>query len=84
MHTQTDDADRTSQPVSGRLRIEGVDWSTGRPAFHFVLGGSMFNTLGAGITLDEEGRLLLGTIFGKTRILRVGTNRVPSAVTGQQ
>lgn len=24
----------------------------------------MFNTLGAGITLDEEGRLLLGTIFG--------------------
>ena len=50
--------------------IEAVDWSTGDSAFHFVLGSSRFNTLGGGITLDYEGRLLFGTIFGKTRILR--------------
>ena len=50
--------------------IEAVDWTTGEPAFHYVVGDSTFNTLGAGVLLDEEGRLLYGTIFGKTRILR--------------
>jgi hypothetical protein len=50
--------------------IEAVDWSTGAPAFHYVLGGSQFNTLGGGVTIDDDGRLLYGTIFGKTRILR--------------
>ena len=47
-----------------------LDWTTGEAAFHYVLGGSRFNTLGAGVTLDEEGRLLFGNIFGKTRVLR--------------
>jgi len=50
--------------------IEAVDWSTGAPAFHYVVGGSQFNTVGAGITVDDDGRLLYGTIFGKTRLLR--------------
>ena len=50
--------------------IEAVDWTTGEPAFHYVVGDSTFNTLGAGVLLDHEGRLLYGTIFGKTRILR--------------
>ncbi len=50
--------------------IEAVDWTTGEAAFHFTLGGSKYNTLGAGITLDEDGRLLFGTIFGKTRVVR--------------
>jgi len=53
-----------------RWTIEGVDWSSGQPVFHYVLGDSTFNTLGAGVTLDEEGRLLFGTIFGKARVLR--------------
>jgi hypothetical protein len=35
-----------------------------------VLGGSQFNTLGGGVTIDDDGRLLYATIFGKTRILR--------------
>jgi hypothetical protein len=50
--------------------IEAVDWSSGTPAFHYVLGDSKFNTLGAGVLLDDDGRLLFGTIFGKARILR--------------
>ena len=50
--------------------IEAIDWSTGQSAFHFVVGGSKFNTLGGGITIDDDGRILYGTIFGKTRILR--------------
>jgi len=52
----------------GQWTIEAVDWTTGEEAFHFPVGGSRFNTLGGGVTLDEEGRLLYGTIFGKVRI----------------
>jgi hypothetical protein len=54
----------------GRWTIEAVDWTTGEEVFHYVVGDSRFNTLGGGITLDEEGRLLYGTIFGKVRIRR--------------
>lgn len=50
--------------------IEGLDWSTGESRFHYVVGGSRHNSLGAAVTLDEDGRLLYGNIFGKTRILR--------------
>jgi len=50
--------------------IEGVDWTTGASRFHYVLGGSKFNTLGAGVTVMGDGRLLFGTMFGKVRILR--------------
>lgn len=53
-----------------KFTIEALDWTTGESRFHFVMGGAQFNTLGAGVTLDEEGRLLFGTSFGKTRILR--------------
>lgn len=49
--------------------LEAIDWSTGESRFTYVLGGSQFNTLGAGITLDEDGRLVFGTMFGKARIL---------------
>jgi len=54
----------------GAWTIEAVNWSTGESAFHFVLGGSQFNTLGAGVTIDEDGRLLFGTMYGKVRVLR--------------
>ena len=54
----------------GQWTIEAVDWTTGEAAFHYVVGDSRFNTLGGGVTLDEEGRLLYGTIFGKVRINR--------------
>ncbi len=40
--------------------------TTGEPAFHYVLGGSKFNTLGAGVTVLDDGRLL----FGTARVLR--------------
>ena len=54
----------------GKWTIEALDWTTGESRFHFVLGGSQFNTLGAGVTIDDEGRLLFGNLFGKTRVLR--------------
>ncbi len=54
---------------NGKWTIEALDWETGESRFHLVVGGSRYNTLGAGISLDEEGRLLYGTIFGKLRLL---------------
>ena len=54
----------------GTWTIEAVDWTTGESRFHYVVGGSQFNTLGAGVTVDDDGRILFGTIYGKTRILR--------------
>ena len=50
--------------------IEAVNWATGESVFHYVLGGSKFNTLGAGVTVDDDGRILYGTMYGKVRILR--------------
>jgi hypothetical protein len=34
------------------------------------MGDSRYNSLGGGVHLDEDGRLVYGTIFGKARILR--------------
>jgi len=53
----------------GSWTLEALRWSTGEEAFHHVLGGSRYNTLGAGIILDQAGRLTFGTSFGKVRIL---------------
>jgi hypothetical protein len=68
--SQSSDLVYTCGARDGRWTIEAIDWTTGASAFHYVLGSSRFNTLGGGITLDEDGRLLFGTIFGKTRIVR--------------
>ncbi len=53
----------------GLWTVEAVNWSTGASSHHYVVGNSRFNTLCAGISLDEQGRLLFGNIFGKTRLL---------------
>ena len=54
----------------GKWTIEALDWTTGASRFHYVVGGSRYNTLGGGVTVDDDGRLLYGTIFGKVRLLR--------------
>ncbi len=54
----------------GAWTIEAVDWTTGDARFHYVVGGSLYNTLGSGVLIDEDGRLLFGTMFGKARIVR--------------
>ena len=69
--TVSQDADLvyTCGARDGRWTIEAVDWSTGASRFHWVMGGSRFNTLGAGVMLDDEGRIMFGSVFGKTRVL---------------
>ena len=49
--------------------IEAIDWSTGQSVGYWIMGGSQFNTLGAGITIDDDGRIMCGSIFGKTRLI---------------
>ena len=55
----------------GKWTIEALNWSTGESLGHWVTGDSRFNTLGAGVLLDNDGRIVFGSIFGKSRILRV-------------
>ncbi len=53
---------------NGKWTIEVLDWSTGESLGYWTTGDSRFNTLGGGIQLDNEGQIIFGTIFGKTRI----------------
>ena len=55
----------------GDWTLEAVDWDTGEPAFHYVLPGDAYNSLFAGVTLDQDGNIVYGTPFGKMRIRRV-------------
>jgi hypothetical protein len=57
----------------GRWTIEALDWSTGESLGYWATGDSRFNTLGSGVQLDNEGRIVFGSIFGKSRILRLPT-----------
>jgi len=68
--SQGSDTVYTCGTRAGLWTIEALDWTTGEASGHWVLGDSRFNTLGGGVHLDEEGRILFGSIFGKTRILR--------------
>ncbi|MGI9277316.1 MAG: hypothetical protein ACR2PT_21030 [Endozoicomonas sp.] len=53
---------------SGQWTLEGIDWSTGKSKFHYVLGDERYNSLYAGVLLDENGNLFFGTTFGKVRL----------------
>jgi hypothetical protein len=68
--SQGSDTVYTCGTRGGLWTIEALDWSTGEARGHWVLGDSRFNTLGGGVHLDEDGRIVFGSIFGKTRILR--------------
>jgi len=53
----------------GKWTIEALDWTTGESVGSWTVGGSQFNTLGGGVHIDDDGRILYGNIFGKTRLL---------------
>jgi hypothetical protein len=58
--------------VRGRRRwtLEALDWTTGREAFHYELGGARYNGFFSGVALDQDGRIITGAPFGKLRIER--------------
>ncbi|HCS29062.1 MAG TPA: hypothetical protein DIW43_16515, partial [Spongiibacteraceae bacterium] len=48
--------------------LEAIDLDTGRPDFHYVIGGQRYNVLFAGTLLDEDGRVHYGTPWGRVRL----------------
>ena len=48
--------------------LEAVNWLTGEPTFHWKLPGQKYNNQFSGPTIDETGRVFVGTIFGRMRI----------------
>jgi hypothetical protein len=52
----------------GEWTLEGIDWETGESAFHYVVGDERFNSLFAGVLIDEDGRAMWGTTFGRVRV----------------
>jgi hypothetical protein len=52
--------------------IEALDWNTGEPVFHYVVGDQRYNSLFAGTLMDEDGRIHYGTLWGRVRIDPVG------------
>lgn len=58
----------------GSWTLEAVDWTTGKSAFHYTLPGAKYNSLFAGVILDDRGNVVFGTPFGKLRIERAVTD----------
>jgi len=48
--------------------LEAVNWLTGEPTFHYILGGQKYNNMFSGPTIDEKGRVFVGTYYGRMRI----------------
>ena len=48
--------------------LEAVNWLTGEPTFHYILGGQTYNNMFSGPTIDEKGRVFVGAFYGRMRI----------------
>jgi hypothetical protein len=48
--------------------LEGVDWSTGKSAFTYTLGGARFNSFYSMPQIDAEGRVMISALYGALRI----------------
>lgn len=52
----------------GDWTLEAIDWTTGAADFHFIVGGERYNSLFAGTLMDEAGRMMWGTSWGRVRL----------------
>jgi hypothetical protein len=48
--------------------LEAIDWSTGKSAFHFILGGARFNSFYSQPQIDMDGRVMVSALYGALRI----------------
>lgn len=48
--------------------LEAVNWLTGVPTFHYIMGGSEYNNMFSGPTIDEKGRVFVASYFGRMRL----------------
>ena len=51
-----------------RWTLEAIDWTTGEPSFHYVIGGQQFNSTFSGVSIDDAGRLVYASMWGRVRI----------------
>jgi len=51
----------------GKWALEGIDWTTGESVLTWITGSSRYNTVFAGLFIDDEGHIVHGTTFGMVR-----------------
>jgi hypothetical protein len=52
----------------GSWTMEAIDWENGSSAYHLVVGDQRYNSAYAAVEVDEAGRLLWGTVWGRARV----------------
>ncbi len=52
----------------GSFTLEALDWETGESDFHWVVGTQRYNSLFSGLLIDEAGRVMWGTTWGRVRL----------------
>jgi hypothetical protein len=53
---------------NGEFTFEAIDTETGASAFHYIIGGARYNGFYSAPTMDEEGRILYGGLWGVVRL----------------
>lgn len=48
--------------------LEGIDWTTGKSTFHYILGGARFNSFYSQPVIDMDGRVMVSGLYGAMRI----------------
>jgi hypothetical protein len=48
--------------------LEGMDWTTGKTAFTYTLGGARFNSFYSMPQVDDQGRVMISALYGALRI----------------
>lgn len=51
-----------------RWTLEALNWDSGRSDFHYTVGDQRYNNLFSGVILDEAGRPIYGTTWGRVRL----------------
>ena len=51
-----------------QFTLEGVNWTTGKCAFHYFLGGSRFNNFYSQPVIDADKRVTYGGLYGAVRL----------------
>lgn len=52
----------------GAWTVEAIEWATGESAYHLIVGDQRYNSAYAAIEIDEAGRLIWGTVWGRARV----------------
>ncbi|MGB0838160.1 MAG: hypothetical protein ACPGRE_08670 [Flavobacteriaceae bacterium] len=53
---------------NNQFTFEGIDATTGESVFHYLIGGARYNGFYSAPTLDSEGRILYGGLWGVVRL----------------